>query len=175
MNAEYTIREYCEETDFVPFFEYRNDQNKKTLGYLLSGASPYISEEEARDELWKINQSCRYPLIIADNHDRPIGYAAVLQYVRISRRHDFHVSLWEHLEFTENILKDTLDLILKSSIVDMAVCTVAGYEAALLEACQKLGMEQVGCIPNYEVFEGKAYPKYTFIMQKEAWQKVQNN
>lgn len=174
MNTQYTIREYCEETDFATFFKNWNDHNWKTLGYLLSGASPYISEEKARDELQKMGRRCRYPVVIADSQNKPIGCVTVLHYIRISRRHNFHIILWEHPELMENILQETLDLVLNSSIVDMAVCTVAGYEEAFLESCRKLGMEQVGCIPSYEVFEGKAYPEYTFIMKKADWVKLNN-
>ena len=43
MITQYTIRAYCDETDFATFFKNWNDHNWKNLGYLLSRASPYIS------------------------------------------------------------------------------------------------------------------------------------
>lgn len=47
----FSIRTYCEETDFESLYDFYCDYASKTLAYQLSGASPYIDKEKFRDAL----------------------------------------------------------------------------------------------------------------------------
>lgn len=162
----FSIRPYCEESDFDIIYDFQCDYDAKTVAYQLSGASPYIPKKRFRRILQKASKYSRFPFVIADDQDRPIGISMVEQYVRVGKHHTFQIFLWEHKELTEEILRRTLRNIFSSSTVKMAICRVTGNEHALVNACRTLGMEEVGCIPEYYCFEGILYPEYTFISRK---------
>ena len=157
------IRAYCEETDFEILYDFHCDYASKALAYQLSGASPYMSKEEFRDILNKTANYSRYPFVVTDNNNIPIGISKVEPYVRVGKHHTVHIKLWKKRELTEQVLNRTIQNIFDSGIVKRVICKVEGCEKELVEACQKLDLQQVGCIPEYFCYEGKLYPEYTFI------------
>ena len=159
----FSIRPYCEETDFDILYDFHCDYASKTLAYQLSGASPYIPKEIFRDALKNTCKYSRYPFVVADDGNNPIGISKVEQYVRVGKHHTIYIKLWKKAELTEQVLAQTMQNIFESRIVKMVICKVEGCEKELVEACRKLGLQQVGCIPEYFCYEGKLYPEYTFI------------
>lgn len=68
---------------------------------------------------------------------------------------------------TEPVLLALLEEAFSHSLLQMVICKVTGENTHLAEACRKVGMEEVGCIPDYHCYEGKLYPEYTFILRRE--------
>lgn len=157
------IRPYCEETDFDTLYDFHCDYASKTLAYQLSGASPFIAKDKFKDALKNACQYSRYPFVVTDSENNSIGISKVEQYVRVGRHHTIYIKLWKKNELTKQVLSQTIQNIFSSRIVKMVICRVEGCEKELVEACQELGLQQVGCIPEYFCYEGQLYPEYTFI------------
>ena len=166
---QFTIRPYCEETDFETFYEFHCAHAWKTIVYQLSGASPCIPKEKFRESLQKVNRYSRHPFVVADVQNHPIGYALIEQYVRVANHQTFQIVLWEQPELTEQVLRQTLETIFEGDFVEMAICRVNGNEQELLTACSKISMKEVGCIPKYFCYKGDLYSEYTFIINRDEW------
>lgn len=162
----FSIRPYSEESDFNILYNFQNDNASKTVAFQLSGASPFLSEEKFRLILQNACKNSSYPFVVADDNNHPIGISMVDQYIRIAKHHTFHITLWERSELMEQVLHQTLYNIFSGGTVEMAICKVYGYEKDLLNACKKMDLEQVGCIPDYFCYEGLLYPEYTFIAKR---------
>ena len=134
----FSIRPYCEETDFDILYDFHCDYASKTLAYQLSGASPYIPKEKFRDALKNTCKYSRYPFVVADDGNHPIGISKVEQYVRVGKHHTIYIKLWKKAELTEQVLAQTMQNIFESRIVKMVICKVEGCDKELVEACRKL-------------------------------------
>lgn len=163
----FSIRPYCEETDFDALYDFQCDYASKTLAYQLSGASPYISKDKFKDALQNACKYSRYPFVVADSENNPIGISMVEQYVRVGKHHTIYIKLWKKTELTDQVLSQTIQNIFKGRIVKMIICKVEGCETELVQACRKLGLQEVGCIPEYFCYEGQLYPEYTFIAKRD--------
>lgn len=168
INTIFQIREYEEDIDFDAFYEYQCKYDSKVTSYQLSGASPCIPKDEYRAMLREKAKMERYPFVVSDKENRAIGVSIIEQYVRIAKCHDICVKLWDQPQLTEAVLKSTLDRLLeKTQLVKMVVCRVEGWDTFLLNACRNIGMEEVGCIPDYLIWEGELYPEYIFAIRNK--------
>ena len=165
----FTFRTYNEETDFETVYNYHCDYAIKTAGYQLSGASPCATEEMFRESMARIEHRAIKFHIIADENDKPIGIMNLGQYWRIARHRSLNVILWENAELTEEVVRRALDMAFSFTLLRMVVCTVNGNDVRLLDACRNVGMQEVGCIPDYFCYEGEVYPEYKFIIKREDW------
>lgn len=103
----FSIRPYCEETDFDTLYDFHCDYASKTLAYQLSGASPYIAKDKFKDALKNACQYSRYPFVVTDSENNPIGISKVEQYVRVGKHHTIYIKLWNKTELTKQVLSQT--------------------------------------------------------------------
>lgn len=166
----FTIRDYCRETDLEALYQAYSDLAWKTTGHMLSGTCPVISLERFESKLDGLCHSARFPFVVADKSTGDvIGIALIGQYYRVSCHYEVTVNVWKQPELTEAVLKTVLDTVFAKPHVKMVIIKVAGYKKELLDGCRHLGMTQVGCIPDYVCYgEEKAelYPEYTFMMKQ---------
>lgn len=171
----FLLRPYCESSDFKTLYKAECDYDEKTIAYELCGASPYIPEKRFREILGKANMNSQRFFIVADEGDRPIGYVYTDRCMRIAKHRTIQIRLWTKTELTESILRQTLDSSFSDNlIVNMLIFEVMGNERDLVSACQSVGMEQVGCIPDYFCYEGKLFPEYIFIMKRDSWSRLKS-
>lgn len=161
----FTFRPYCEATDFSCFLTYQRSVEKRTTSCLMSGGSPYMPESELRQQLAMKCEHGSDPVVVADGADAAIGCVFRDRYCHQLKHQVFHISMWEHPEWMESVLRRTLDEIFQIPGLHMAVCVVPGYEKYLLDACGKV-MHQVGEIPNFLIYEGSLYSELTFILER---------
>lgn len=165
----FSIRFYCEDSDFDTLYEFQCDYDSKTTVYQLSGTSPCIPKEQFRNMIQKVCKHSRYPFVVADGKDHPIGISVVEPYVRVGKHHTIYIKLWKRTELTEAVLIRTLKNLFEGKIVKMVICKVEGCDKELVEACRKIGMKEVGCIPEYYCYEGLLYPEYTFVARSDEF------
>lgn len=161
----FSIRDYCEKTDFDPIHKFLCDYNSKTVAYQLSGTSSSVPKYQLREKLDKIYVRLRYPFIVAGQQSQPIGLAFIEPLVKVCNHQTFHIILWEQKGLTKQVLTRTLRTIFSNPDVSMAICQVTGDECELVTACREVGMEQVGCIPDYYCYDGQLYSEYTFMIK----------
>ena len=163
----YSMRAYQRETDFETVYERYCDQCFKTTVYQLTGAYPCPEKKEFEKLVNRAGSGGMQ--MILNGSGKPVGYCCLGQLYRVGWHREVFLTLWEQQEaLTEPILRELLERAFSLELLKMALCKVTGENAALVVACRKLGMEEVGCIPDYYCYEGKLYPEYTFILRRET-------
>ena len=164
---QYTMREYREETDFERVYEEYCDYCRKTVGYQVHGVSPCPEKTEFEKFVNRVNSGRHFRMILNEDGEL-VGYACLGQLYRVGWHREVFLTLWEQQEeLTEPIFRALMEEAFSSPLLKMALCKVTGENVALVEACRKIGMAEVGCIPEYHCYEGKLYPEYTFILRRE--------
>lgn len=158
---KFTIRDYCEETDFETYYARTNDYRVKTLSQEVCGVSLGVDREEFQQYLRRRSHVHNDPKTVADSQNRPIGYALRAHYSRATRHNAIELMLWERSELTESVLREMLADAFDHGFSSMAVCRFHGWDTYLLSACRNIGMEEAGCIPDDYCYDGKLYPEYS--------------
>ena len=163
----YSMRAYQRETDFETVYEWYCDHCFKTTAYQLHGANPCPEKKEF--EKLADRAGSRGMQMILDAEGKLVGYCGLGQLYRVGWHREVYLTLWERQEaLTEPIFRELLERAFSLELLKMVLCKVTGENTALVAACRKAGMEEVGCIPDYYCYEGKLYPEYTFILRRET-------
>lgn len=166
----FSMRDYNEETDFEVLYDFQMEYTSKTvLQHRFSSVSPYISKERLKEILQNVNRFSRYPCIVADEKDVPIGFSKVDAIDPTgNHRRSIQLSLWKYPELTEQVLQQLTNAIFENNNVTMLICECNAFEHHLYNALINLKYEQVGYIPDYSYYDNKLYGKYTFIKRRDT-------
>ena len=162
----FSMRKYQKELDFEVVFEKYCDHCFKTVTYRYHGVS-LCPEKEKFESI--INRLAGRDLrMILDEDGKQLGYCSLGNVYRVGWHREVFLTLWEQQEeLTEPVLRRLMEEAFSEPLLKMALCKVTGENVPMVEACRKIGMVEVGCIPEYHCYEGKLYPEYTFMLRKE--------
>lgn len=174
--AGFHFRSYCEETDFDIVYKVACDHGEAVTKYEVSGCSYYPEREMFRKGLRNQFERLIYPCIVADEKDNlAIGLAYPYERYRLGRCWKLMICMWEHPEFTKEVLIGMLDRFFETANTNMVRLQFAGNEEVLLAACREICMKEVGCIPDCRSYMGKLVDEYHFIMKRDAWIEQKQN
>jgi len=163
----FSIRPYCEVTDFDIIYDFHCDYASKTLAYQLSGASPYIPKEKFRDALKNTCKYSRYPFVVADDGNHPIGISKVEPYVRVENIILFTSNFGRKLSLQSKFWLKQCKILPRAGLIKWLSAKLKDVIKNLLRRVKSLDYSKLGVFLNTFVMKG-SYILNTLLSLREA-------